>query len=422
MATLNENVNENINENETKKNELIKLLNKIEYTYDVPKNDILDKLINLFKNNIIDEECTDDDYITYKAYFYYKILKDHKSAKKFYKEAMMMENTHAMHGLAMYYKRYDRPNKMLKYLKMAIKKNDNVAMIDYGNHHLFENNNINKAMKYYNMAKKNNHYRGYYELAYYFYEYKFNYQKCKENMLLFLNTIDSDAEAYLDDLKLRGVLFEKLITLILVHEYEEDISFLKPYCDKLGININDTYNLYKIKMQSKKQFQTNREKIFLKDEECGVCYETKELYLFDCIGHYICASCYLKVDKCPFCSINKHPLMLKNKNIKIDIPVNDITEEATSDLISDYESNSEKSDDEMYNLEDGLFGTYIPSSDDDEDNEDEDEEEDEEDEENENQENENENNINENHVVINENEEHHLDGGHVYTPPNEREE
>jgi len=412
MTTLNDNVI--INENETKKNELIKLLNKLEYTYDIPKNDILDKLINLFKNKTIDEECTDDDYITYKAYYYYKVLKDHKNAKKFYKEAMMMGNTHAMHGLAMYYKRYDRPNKMLKYLKMAIKKNDNVAMIDYGNHHLFENNNINKAIKYYNMAKKNNHYRGYYELAYYFYEYKFNYKKCLENMLLFLDTFDSDIEVYLDDLKLRGVLFEKLITLILIHEYEEDINFLKPYCDKLGININETYNLYKIKMQSKKQFQINKEK-FLKDDECGVCYETKKLYLFDCIGHYICASCYLKVDKCPFCSITKHPLMLKNKNIKIDIPVDDLTEEATSDLISDYESNSENSDDEIYNQEDGLFGTYIPSSDDDEQNDDHEEEDDEN------------NNNNENHIELNPTEaeiaeiEQHQDGGNIYTPPNERE-
>ena len=74
---------------------------------------------------------------------------------------------------------------------------------------------------------------------------------------------------------------------------------------------------------------------------------THNLYLFDCIGHYICSSCYQKVDKCPFCSIMKHPLMLKNKSIKIDIPVDDLTEEAISDLISDYESNSEKSDEEI---------------------------------------------------------------------------
>ena len=370
----------------------------------------------MYKYGLIYHECNDDDYITYKAYYYYKVLNDKKNAKKFYKEAIQMENTHAMHGLAMHYKRFDKYNKMIKYLKMAIKKNDSVAMIDYGNHFLFENNNINKAIKYYNMAKKNNHYRGYYELAYYFYEFKFNYKKCKENMLLFLDTLPIDIETYLDDLKLRGILFEKLISLILIHEYEENIDFLKPYCDTLGINITETLNKYKIKIQSKKQFKMNKEKINI-DGECCVCYNDKKLYLFDCIGHYICNDCYERVDKCPFCSIMKHPLMMKNKNIQIDIPIDEITDETNSDIISDYESNSENSEDELLEEEE--------EEEDEDNNEEEDDEAD--DEENDNSDEENIDNIQINQIeggieenVIDENE--HQDGGYIYTPPNERNE
>ena len=403
-----------LNENENKKEELIEILKKIDYTYDEPKNDILDKLYNLYKNNIIDEECNDDDYITYKAYYYYTIIKDNKLTKQFYKQAIQMGNTHAMHGLGMYYKTINKNNKMFKYLKMAIKKNDSSCMIDYGNYLLYEKNNINTAMKYYNMAKKNNYYRGYYELAYYFYEYKFNYQKAKENMLLFLDTFENDIESYLDTFKMRGILLEKLVMMILVHEYEDNIDFLLPYFEKFNLNINMTEacNKYKIKIQSKKQFLNNKKK-FETNGECGICYENTKLHLFDCIGHYLCDICYNKVDKCPFCSIVKHPLMIKNRNIRIDIQIDDITEEVNSDLVSEYESNSEVSDGDLeYDNQTGFFGTYIPSSD-----EEEDEDNEEEDEDNEEAQVEN---INQIQYEIVHDEGEYADGGHIYTPPNER--
>jgi hypothetical protein len=401
-----------LNENDNKKKELINILSELDYTYDETKNDILDKLYNLYKNNIIDEECTDDDYITYKAYYYYTIIKDNKLTKQFYKQAIEMGNTHAMHGLSMYYKRLNKNNKMLKYLKMAIKKNDSSCMIDYANYILFDHNKINTAMKYYNMAKKNNYYRGYYELAYYFYEYKFNYQKAKENMLLFLDTFENDIESYLDSYKMRDILLEKLITMILIHEYEDNIDFLIPYFEKFNIKMNMTEacNKYKIKMQSKKQFLINKQK-FETNGECGICYEDKKLHLFDCIGHSLCDDCYNKVDKCPFCSITKHPLMIKNRNARIDISIDNITEEAISDLVSEYESNSEVSDGDIeYDNQTGFFGTYIPPSDDEENAGDHD------DEENDGEEEQIEN-INQDEIVHDEGE--YADGGHIYTPPNE---
>jgi hypothetical protein len=394
-----------------KKNRLIKILSELNYTYDEPKNDILDKLYDLYKNNIIDEECTDGDYITYKAYYFYAILKNSKLAKKYFKDAVEKENTHGMHGLAMLYKDSENTNKMIKYLKMAIEKNDMVAVIDYGNHLLFEENNLRKAMKYYNIAKKNNYFRIYYELAYYYYEFKFNYYKCKENMILFLQTFTKDNEVYLNFNKLRDTVFQKLVTLILVHEYEDDINFLKPLADILNINIDVTINQYKFKIDSRKQFKINKEK-FTINGECGICYDEKKLYLFDCIGHHICNDCYKRIDKCPFCCIMKHPLMIKNKNIKEDISYEEIDDDNLSD-ISDYETTNEG---ESISETNSDRSGYEPNE-----NELENEDEDNEDEENEDEEDEGEY-INLNQLELIDLEEQHLDGGNIYTPPNELEE
>jgi hypothetical protein len=184
--------------------------------------------------------------------------------------------------------------------------------------------------------------------------------------------------------------------------------------------MTEACNKYKIKMQSKKQFIINKQK-FETNGECGICYEDKKLHLFDCIGHSLCDDCYNKVDKCPFCSIMKHPLMIKNKNTRIDVEINEITEETISDLVSEYESNSEVSDGDLeYDNQTGFFGTYIPPSDDEEnavdigadngaenDDANDDEENDEEQFEN----------INQDEIVHDEGE--YADGGHIYTPPNE---
>ncbi len=41
--------------------------------------------------------------------------------------------------------------------------------------------------------------------------------------------------------------------------------------------------------------------------ECPICYEDKELYIFDCadVEHCYCLDCYKKIDKCSSCKIPK---------------------------------------------------------------------------------------------------------------------
>ncbi len=46
-----------------------------------------------------------------------------------------------------------------------------------------------------------------------------------------------------------------------------------------------------------------------KNKECPVCYENRELYIFDCAdpAHCYCLDCYKQIDKCPSCTIPKNP-------------------------------------------------------------------------------------------------------------------
>ena len=43
--------------------------------------------------------------------------------------------------------------------------------------------------------------------------------------------------------------------------------------------------------------------------ECPVCYDIKELFIFDCADseHCFCFECYKKIDKCPSCNVPKNP-------------------------------------------------------------------------------------------------------------------
>jgi hypothetical protein len=169
----------------------------------------------------------------------------------------------------------------------------------------------------------------------------------------------------------------------------------------LGLQMTETFDKYKLKMQSRKQFLNNKQKL-KRDGECSICYNEKELHLFDCIGHFICIDCYPKIDKCPFCAIVKHPLMIRNKHIREDIPLEDITDEAFSDVISEYESNDENSDDEE---EESVNADNAEDEND--------------------EENEGDGEIVNDGIIINdenapplEENDAHQDGGHVYTPPN----
>jgi hypothetical protein len=291
---------------------------------------------------------------------------------------------------------------MIKWLKIAIGKGDVESLVAYGNHLLHSDRDINRALKYYNLAILKKYYRGYYELAYYYCEFKFNYEHFKKNIILFLDSNDEDRDLYSSPTKLRNVALLKLLEVIFRYENEKDINFLKQYCIKFGID-PEKIDKYNDRIKMREQYMTNKKKLKLVEEEgketdCGICYERKELIVFDCLGHYMCIDCYLKVNKCPFCSIEKHQLM-KIRKIPEDEPLEESNDTNIIEDVSDEEDIIESEDvsivstiDENNDEVDGILNINIDedaaeeynneynNEDDDEDDEDYDDDEDEDDE------------------------------------------
>jgi len=302
--------------------ELIILLERFNYIYDKPSDiSMIRKIYALYKYNKIDHFCKDSDYLTYLAWYYGVVKCNFILQRKYYKKAIKRGNVHAMYNLASNYNVSQKYTKKIKYLKMAIKLNDSESMNCLGYHYLYIDNDVGLAKKYFNMAIKNNYFNGYLELAYYYYENKFNYEKCKQNIMLFLDSYENEKQIYSSKylMKKRDTALITLLSIIFKYEKEDNMDFLIPYCNKfLKLNNFNTseallnIEAYNSKMNLRKQFITNKEKYAIIGD-CVVCYENKKLLLFDCIGHHICYECYYHPSllKCPFCLIAKHPLMIK---------------------------------------------------------------------------------------------------------------
>jgi hypothetical protein len=333
--------------------ELIKLLEGFNYIYDKPSDiSMIRKIYVLYKYNKIDYFCKDSDYLTYLAWYYGAVKSNFILQRKYYKKAIKRGNVHAMYNLASNYNVSQKYNKKIKYLKMAIELNDSESMNCLGYHYLYIDNDVGLAKKYFNMAIKNNYFNGYLELAYYYYENKFNYKKCKQNIMLFLDSHENEKQIYLHKfhMKKRDTALITLLSIIFKYEKEDNLDFLIPYCQKfLKLNNYNTseailnIEIYNSKMNLRKQFITNKEKYAIIGD-CVVCYENKKLILFDCIGHYICHKCYDHpfLLKCPFCLIAKHPLMIKK------VHPTELNEEQTQQQIEEIETEEIEAAEEIY--------------------------------------------------------------------------
>ena len=347
-----------------KEEELKEILMNYSYSYDIPKDkDIIPKIFDMFKNKVIDESCDDDDYLTYKGFFYNSIKNDDKLMIKNYNLAIKKGNVHAMFNLAQYYeskKEYNEMKKlflmaiekgdiestvslghfyyrkkkyddMKKYLEIAIEKGNSEAMI-YLAAYYEELKNMDEAIKYYNMAIEKKNYQAYIELAIH-YENEDNYEEAKKYYILYLENEEDKNTKILTLLQLINFVIGK----------NEDAEFLRPYYILYEIDTS-IIDEYKIRQNQRLQFMINKKK-FVKNDTCNVCYDEKELIIYDCFAHYICEDCYHREEivKCPYCNIPKHQIMLNN--------INEDDEDEDEDDEDDADDEDDEDDDDSNNEE-----------------------------------------------------------------------
>lgn len=121
--------------------------NEIDIIYDYIENNI---------NNMNDSNKTSNILL----YFGRKhcVKKEFNAMKKYYLEAIELNNSHAMNALGEHYFRIEQNFiEMKKYLKMSIKLNNPNAMRNLGDYYQHIKPNFTKMEKYYTMAIELNH-------------------------------------------------------------------------------------------------------------------------------------------------------------------------------------------------------------------------------------------------------------------------
>ena len=102
--------------------ELIKIFNEYNITYIQMNDDMINKIYNLFKNDIFYNPENGDEY-KFLGLYYENIKKDYEKAEKYYLMAIEKGNVDAMNNLGIYYYNIKKDyEKAEKYYLMAIEK------------------------------------------------------------------------------------------------------------------------------------------------------------------------------------------------------------------------------------------------------------------------------------------------------------
>jgi len=179
-------------------------------------------------------------------------IKNVELMKHYYLMAIDRHNSHAMNELATHYFKKKQFVLMKHYFLMAINLKNSTSMYNLANHYYFEND-FEQSEKYYLMAIESNHH---------------------------------DSFIYLVQLYEEQKKYNEIIELLEKHQKDP--------------NVKETWKRWF-------HFCHARETTVKREEECSVCYEVKDLIQYDCISHYYCKTCYLRMNKCAFCKVPKHP-------------------------------------------------------------------------------------------------------------------
>lgn len=120
----------------------------VAYT-DIEEEELLDKVYNLFQNNIIYEPSIGTEYL-YLGLYHARITKNYENVEKNYLKAIEFGNNCAMNNLACYYEKIKRDNiKAEEYYLKAIENNNKYAANNFALYYLNIRHDIVMAEKYF---------------------------------------------------------------------------------------------------------------------------------------------------------------------------------------------------------------------------------------------------------------------------------
>jgi len=212
------------------------------------------------------------------GHYYQNVEKNYDSMKHYYLMAIEQGNASAMSNLASYYQVVEKGNYelMKQYYLMAIEKGNASAMGNLALYYESVEKNYDLMKQYCLMAIEKGHLLSMTNLASYYQYIEKNYDLAEKYYLMAVE--HGDTRASLNILRMKKE-YDKILEL--------DSDLVRKELPRLY------------------QFHCAR-KSLIRNGVCDICYEEKPLYPYDCICHYMCLNCYLKVNVCGLCLCPKN--------------------------------------------------------------------------------------------------------------------
>ena len=132
-------------------------------------------ILNMFNNDIIDQNPCDVLMIIWNGHYYQYVKKDYMQMKKYYMMVIELDNSSAMFNLGHYYNNIEDYVQMKKYYIMAIDLGNSNAMYNLGLYYKTIEVNYEQMKKYYMMAIELGNQNAMYSLKEYFYHDKLKF-------------------------------------------------------------------------------------------------------------------------------------------------------------------------------------------------------------------------------------------------------
>jgi len=196
----------------------------------------------------------------------------------------------------------DNENK-LKYLKICVDDFNSTDklydIIMYYKYMFDEENCIIYCNKLINNKDHGHNYKNGHFLLGQLYKHISKYSEMIHHYKLFLSSIEKKDIPFDDDIIIdmeSKVLF--VINIFITNEI--DLVEIQEYMNKFNIKSDRLTTIIQLKINKTKLIEYN------KMGECPICRQTELLQIFDCLGHYFCKMCTVKLeDECAICKCPK---------------------------------------------------------------------------------------------------------------------